>query len=165
MVFLAQCAMFYKNDRAVSRYSESWMLFVIIFTGWHFLGQVEASCSCFTCTMPRIHCAPTRCPLVHIVNSCSPTCELSMVSGIRLPLSPAGGNFHISNIDYYPKQSTIRRLNLSATPLSSTGTYYDLGTGVPGSEEPQIVSPKTSVMIWEEQRLFSWLIWMTTIYK
>lgn len=77
--------MFYRNDRAGSQCSESWMLFVIIFTGWHFLGQVEASCSCFTCTMPRIHCTPTRCPLVHIVNSCSPKHGLSWDQLVFLP--------------------------------------------------------------------------------
>lgn len=94
------------------------MLFITIFTGWHFLGQLEASCSCFSCTMPYIHCIPNHCPLVPTVNSCWPMHGLFMASGNRLSFSLAGGNFNIININYYKKQSTIIRLKLSATPLS-----------------------------------------------
>lgn len=156
--------MFYRNDRAGSQCSESWMLFVIIFTGWHFLGQVEASCSCFTCTMPRIHCTPTRCPLVHIVNSCSPKHGLSWDQLLFLPSwweLPYSQYWLLAKAKHKQEGTTV-----SNSPFSNVHWLWCLGLGCHVHKNyKQALSPETNTMIWREQRLFPWLIWLATIYK
>lgn len=144
------------------------MLFVIISAGWHFLGQVEeASCSCFACTMARIHCALTRCPLVHIVNSCSPKHGLSWDQLVFPPSwwkLPYSQYWLLSKAKHKQEATTVS--NSPFFNVHQPGTYYGAWHWAATLLRTTIRHyPKTNTEIWREQRLFPWLIWMATIYK
>lgn len=153
------CIMLYKNDWVKTQCSERWILFIIICIGWHFLGQVEVSCFCFSYTMPHIHCTSTHCPLVCIINPCLSTCGLSIASTIRLVFFPRklkeyDQNWLLAKAKHNQEANTVSKspfINIHPpTMVLALGRYVV-------KSYKHIIFPETNIMIWG-QRLFSWLM-------
>lgn len=125
-------------------------------------------CSCFTCTMPRIHCAPTRCPLVHIVNSCSPKYGLSRDQPVSLPSwwkLPGSRHWLFSKAKHKQEATTVS--NSLFFHIHPPGTHYCpwhwAATFIRTTNRHY---PQRQTSWCEKSRdCFSWLIRMATIYK